>query len=61
MDNRKIKSFSRFMEEQFPPPVVANPPTNTASGSFIAGLPPDMPPMRQRKANKIMGRRKKAV
>lgn len=61
MDSRKIKPFSRFIEEEFPPPVVVNPPTNTANGSNIAGLPPDFPPVPKLKGSKILKRRKRAV
>jgi len=61
MDNRKLKPFSSFMSEQFPPPVVNNPPTNTASGSNIAGLPPDFPPVPQKNKPKILKRRRKSV
>lgn len=61
MDKRKLKPFSSFMSEQFPPPVVNNPPTNTASGSNIAGLPPDFPPVPARKQTKMLKRRRKSV
>ena len=59
--NKKLKSFSSFIGEQFPPPVVNNPPVNTASGSNIAGLPPDFPPVRSRKQTKMLKRRRKSV
>jgi len=55
MDKRKIKKFSVFVSEEFPPPISA--PTNVASGENIAGLPPDLPPVPQRRKSKI-GRRK---
>jgi hypothetical protein len=58
MDNRKIKKFSAFVSEEFPPPISA--PTNVASGENIAGLPPDLPPVStaaQRKKSKILKRK----
>ena len=44
MGNRKRKTFSQFMED-VPPPMTT--PTNVASGTHIAGLPPDLPPVSQ--------------
>lgn len=61
MDKRKIKPFSSFVREEFPPPMANNPPTNTANGSNIAGLPPDFPPVRNRKQTKTLKRRQKTV
>lgn len=58
MGNRNIKKFSSFVNEEFPPPIV--PPTNTASGGNIAGLPPDLPPVptaAQRRKSKILKRK----
>jgi hypothetical protein len=55
---RKIKKFSSYVNEDFPPPIVA--PTNTAGSENIAGLPPDLPPVApaaQRKKSKIMKRK----
>jgi hypothetical protein len=57
MPNR-IKKFSAFVNEEFPPPVSA--PSNVASGSNIAGLPPDLPPVpiaAQRRKSKILKRK----
>jgi hypothetical protein len=57
MAHNKIKKFSAFIGEEFPPPTV--PPTNTASGANVAGLPPDLPPVptaAQRKKSKILKR-----
>jgi hypothetical protein len=42
MAQAKRKTFSQFMED-VPPSVTT--PTNVASGTHIAGLPPDMPPV----------------
>ena len=61
MAQHKIKRFSTFMEEEFPPPIVTQPPVNVADGSKIAGLPPDMPPVptpSQRKNSKIAKRKR---
>jgi hypothetical protein len=44
MAQAKLKRFSQFMED-VPPPMTT--PTNVASGTHIAGLPPDMPPVSQ--------------
>jgi hypothetical protein len=44
MAQAKLKTFSQFMED-FPPPMTT--PTNVASGTHIAGLPPDLPPVSQ--------------
>jgi hypothetical protein len=52
----RIKKFTQFLEE-FPPPIVTQPPNNVADGTKIAGLPPDLPPVPQRRKSKI-GRRK---
>jgi hypothetical protein len=57
MARDKLKRFSAFVSEDFPPPIV--PPTNTASGANVAGLPPDLPPVptaAQRKKSKILKR-----
>lgn len=56
MDKRKLKRFSSFVNEEFPPAIV--PPTNTASGANIAGLPPDMPPVPARRVKSNIRRRK---
>lgn len=63
MDNRKLKRFSSFVNEEgippgFPPSMEASPPRNVASGANIAGLPPDFPPVK--KSNIVRRRRKKA-
>jgi len=60
MGNRKLKTFSQFMED-VPPPMTT--PTNVASGTHIAGLPPDLPPVSQAAAlrkKSIIRRRKTA-
>jgi hypothetical protein len=44
----KLRSFAQFVSEEFPPPMTT--PTNVASGTHIAGLPPDMPPVSQAQA-----------
>lgn len=56
MGNRKLKTFSQFMED-------ATPPTNVASGTHIAGLPPDLPPVLQAAVlrKKSMIRRRKTA
>lgn len=57
MGNSKLKRFSSFVNEDFPPAIA---PTNTASGGNIAGLPPDLPPVptpAQRKKSKILKRK----
>jgi|LauGreDrversion4_2_1035121.scaffolds.fasta_scaffold53934_1 hypothetical protein len=59
MDRRKLKSFSRFIGEEFPPPMAVA-PSNIAGGGNIAGLPPDLPPVptaAQRKKSKILKRK----
>lgn len=59
MGKSKIKKFSSFVSEEFPPPIV--PIGNIASGGNIAGLPPDLPPVptpSQRKKSKILKRRR---
>lgn len=67
MDNRKLKRFASFVSEEgvppgFPPSMQASPPSNIASGANIAGLPPDLPPVPQRRRNKSkIGRRKPPV
>ena len=63
MDNRKMKKFSSFIWEEgvppgFPPSMEAPPPTNIASGANIAGLPPDLPPVR--KSNILKRKKRKA-
>lgn len=58
MDNRKVKRFSAFVSEEFPPPIVSNPPTNVADGTKIAGLPPDFPPVK--KSNILKRKKRKA-
>lgn len=58
MGKSKIKKFSSFVIEEFPPPIV--PPNNMASGANVAGLPPDLPPVptpSQRKKSKILKRK----
>ena len=58
----KIKKFSKFVSEDFPPPIAA--PTNNTGGGNIAGLPPDLPPVKtpsQRKRKSNIGRRKPPV
>jgi len=52
----RMKKFMQFLEE-FPPPIATQPPTNVADGTKIAGLPPDLPPVPQRRKSKI-GKRK---
>jgi hypothetical protein len=59
MGNRKLKTFAQFMEE-VPPPMGATPPTNTASGTHIAGLPPDFPPVSNARKQQNIRRRKTA-
>jgi hypothetical protein len=54
--NRKLKPFSSFMREEFPPPMAVTPPTNVADGTKIAGLPPDMPPVNK---SNILKRKKR--
>lgn len=61
MAANRLKRFSSFIGEEFPPPMVSNPPTNTANGSNIAGLPPDFPPVPSRKGKKSPKKRKRAV
>ena len=59
MAHRKIKSFSAFIGEEFPPPMAVA-PSNIAGGGNIAGLPPDLPPVpvaAQRKKSKILKRK----
>ena len=59
MAHRKIKSFSTFIGEEFPPPMAVS-PSNIAGGGNIAGLPPDLPPVptaAQRKKSKILKRK----
>ena len=58
MDNRKLKRFSSFVTEDVPPPVASAPPTNTANGSTIAGLPPDLPPVKPKSKLNILRRKK---
>jgi len=60
MGNRKLKTFSQFMED-VPPPMTT--PTNVASGTHIAGLPPDLPHVSQAAAlrNKSNIRRRKTA
>lgn len=61
MDSRKLKTFSAFVNEEFPPPMVSNPPTNVADGTKIAGLPADFPPVpRRNKLNIARRKRRKA-
>lgn len=61
MGQNKLKRFSTFVNEEFPPPMVVNPPTNVADGTKIAGLPPDFPPVPARnKLNIARRKRKKA-
>lgn len=55
MGKSKIKKFSSFVSEEFPPPIV--PPNNMASGANVAGLPPDLPPVSPRKKSKILKRK----
>jgi hypothetical protein len=57
MASNKVKKFSSFISEEIPPPMSASPPTNTASGGNIAGLPPDLPPVSPRKKSKIVKRK----
>jgi hypothetical protein len=62
MDNRKLKRFSSFVSEDFPPPIAI--PTNNAGTGNIAGLPPDIPPVKtpsQRKRKSNIGRRKPPI
>jgi hypothetical protein len=64
--SKKIKRFSSFVREEgsppgFPPSMQASPPTNIADGSKIAGLPPDLPPVPQRRNKSKIGRRKPPV
>ena len=64
MGNRKLKPFSSFVTEEIPPAVSSPPPTNIAGGGSIAGLPPDIPPVKtpsQRKRKSNIGRRKPPV
>jgi hypothetical protein len=56
---QNIKKFSAFIKEDMPPPIA--PPTNIADGSKIAGLPPDLPPVPQRRNKSKIGRRKPPV
>lgn len=63
MGNSKLKRFSAFVKEEgvppgFPPSMEASPPTNTAGSGNIAGLPPDLPPVK--KSNIARRKRKKA-
>ena len=44
MAHSKLKPFFKFISEEIPPAMASPPPTNTAGGGNIAGLPPDMPP-----------------
>ncbi len=57
----KLRSFAQFVSEEFPPPMSSTPPTNVASGTHIAGLSPDLPPVSQAAAlrNKSNIRRRK--
>jgi hypothetical protein len=57
-----IKKFSKFVSEDFPPPI-ATPTNNTGNGN-IAGLSPDIPPVKtpsQRKRKSNISRRKPPV
>jgi hypothetical protein len=56
MAHRKIKSFTSFIGEEFPPPMAVS-PSNIAGGGNIAGLPPDLPPVSPRKKSKILKRK----
>jgi hypothetical protein len=58
MGQNKMKRFSTFINEEFPPPMVSNPPTNVADGTKIAGLPPDFPPVK--KSNILKRKKRKA-
>jgi hypothetical protein len=57
MAQAKLKTFAQFMEE-VPPPMGT--PTNTASGTHIAGLPPDFPPVSNAQKKQNIRRRKTA-
>jgi hypothetical protein len=46
------------MREEFPPPMAVAPPTNVADGTKIAGLPPDLPPVK--KSNILKRKKRKA-
>jgi hypothetical protein len=59
MAQAKLKTFAQFMEE-VPPPMGATPPTNIASGTHIAGLPPDFPPVSNAQKKQNIRRRKTA-
>ena len=58
MAHSKLKPFFKFISEEIPPSVVSPPPTNTAGGGSIAGLPPDMPPGNPRLKSNIARRKK---
>jgi len=62
MAHSKLKRFSSFVSEDFPPPIAM--PTNNAGTGNIAGLPPDLPPMKtpaQRKRKSNIARRKPPI